>query len=73
MLYLLHHCRGLAAILVVLFHIHSSFNTYGIDTPLTQLFRYGGSIGVAFFFALSGFIILYVHKQDIQRPEKLKS
>lgn len=57
--------RGVAAILVLLFHatgiLGEAFNT----TYLWGIFELVGSYGVDFFFVLSGFIIFYAHSGDI--------
>lgn len=50
------HLRGFAAIYVLLFHLGIRFD---ID-----LFRFGHK-GVPLFFAISGFIIAYVHERDV--------
>jgi len=63
MLYGLQVARGLAALMVILYHadLNAEF-FYGI--PFKGLFRFG-YIGVDFFFVLSGFIIFYVnYKKD---------
>ncbi|WHX65544.1 acyltransferase [Peribacillus frigoritolerans] len=64
--------RGIAAILVVLYHINnlflSNFNvhfSYGFFSP--------GSMGVDVFFVLSGFIMYYIHHSDIGKKSKLKN
>ncbi|MEQ9484528.1 acyltransferase family protein [Coleofasciculus sp. F4-SAH-05] len=65
--------RGLAAILVLFFHgsviLSQQFNQQEF------FFNIGGVgwIGVDFFFVLSGFIIYYVHQNDIGHPNKIKS
>jgi exopolysaccharide production protein ExoZ len=63
--------RGVAALLVMLYHItDQSPSKIGQDF-LGNIFSFG-FVGVDFFFVLSGFIILYVHHQDIGRREELK-
>jgi peptidoglycan/LPS O-acetylase OafA/YrhL len=62
--------RGIAALLVVLFHCwHHCRAAYG-DFWLGRLFAFGHA-GVDFFFVLSGFIILYAHRRDIDDPSAL--
>ncbi len=60
--------RGVAATLVVLAHA-TGYTTVGGGNALGGLFRFG-TVGVDFFFALSGFIIFYVHRSDLGRPER---
>ncbi|NEP31589.1 MULTISPECIES: acyltransferase [unclassified Moorena] len=64
--------RGIAALLVVLVHGDLIFNQNLNRDFLFDIFAFGGS-GVDFFFVLSGFIIFYIHKKDIQNPSRLKS
>lgn len=72
-LHSLQAARGIAAILVVLFHNSTAIfalpKYWGAD-PFQHLFDFGDS-GVEFFFVLSGFIILYVHWTDIGKPERV--
>lgn len=61
--------RGLAALAVVLFHLNVAiFGTakYWPD-EITPLLRAGNS-GVEFFFVLSGFIMVLVHRRDVGKP-----
>jgi exopolysaccharide production protein ExoZ len=59
--------RGLAALLIVLYHITETSQFYFHFMPLGGIFNIGWN-GVDFFFVLSGFIIYYVHKNDIGNP-----
>ncbi len=61
--------RGFAALLVITFHANLMANEYFASTPLTEFFRFGHS-GVPFFFVLSGFIIYFIHKNDIGVPNR---
>lgn len=62
--------RGVAALLVVLFHVDGiSFDHTGA-TPFGGWFVAGRN-GVDLFFVLSGFIIVYVHRGDVGRPAAL--
>jgi peptidoglycan/LPS O-acetylase OafA/YrhL len=61
--------RGFAALLVVTFHANLMANEYFTSTPVTEFFRFGHS-GVPFFFVLSGFIIYFIHKNDIGKPDR---
>jgi len=64
--------RGLAALLVVLFHVTElSHSKLGV-TFLGDRFAFGGA-GIDFFFVLSGFIICYVHRGDWGQPAKLRT
>lgn len=63
--------RGLAALLVVLYHINGSFlsDKYW-HTRVAGGVLGIGYIGVEFFFVLSGFIILQVHAADVGCPPR---
>src|SRR6476646_4697263 len=62
--------RGAAAMLVLLFHLTYLAQAFlGFDL-FRGVFKFGYS-GVDFFFVLSGFIISFVHGQDVGRPERL--
>jgi exopolysaccharide production protein ExoZ len=55
--------RGLAALLVVTYHITIEMYDKFHFVVLGNIFRQG-NIGVDFFFVLSGFIIFYIHDND---------
>lgn len=58
--------RGIAALMVVLFHVSSSIFGRGKYFPERFWWGFsGGHAGVDFFFVLSGFIIVYVHADDV--------
>jgi len=64
--------RGIAALLVVFMHgteFVEAPKNFGVD-PLHGLFRFGNR-GVDFFFVLSGFIITYVHWNDLGKTAKI--
>ena len=65
-------CRGIAALLVVLFHVNQFSELKLNQSFLGGIFTFGGA-GVDFFFVLSGFIIFYAHHLDINQPNKLNS
>lgn len=64
-------CRGIAAFLVVLFHLGGAiaaekyFNLPNFSIPFSF-----GYTGVYFFFVLSGFIITFAHSQDFSKPDR---
>lgn len=64
--------RGVAALLVVLFHLGGALAApkYFSSPLLRHIFAAGGTAGVDFFFVLSGFIIPLVHWTDVNRPER---
>jgi len=65
--------RAIAIVLVVLYHNSVAiFAQYWGIKPLGRLFDFGDS-GFYFFFVLSGFIIPYVHHQDLGQPGRVKS
>ena len=64
--------RAVSALLVILFHIQTVFGLQGGRAPLASVF-YGAHRGVDLFFVLSGFIIAYVHGDDLGRPDRLKT
>lgn len=64
--------RGLAALLVVLFHATQISEAQFNYLFLNNFFIFGDS-GVDLFFVLSGFIIFYIHRSDINVKTKFKS
>lgn len=64
--------RGIAAILVVLFHLNEMSIERLKQVTFFNLFQAGWS-GVDYFFVLSGFIMVYVHRSAIDKPDQLKS
>jgi exopolysaccharide production protein ExoZ len=63
--------RGWAALLVVLSHA-STFSRSVFHQPLLGGVFDFGNAGVDFFFVLSGFIIFFVHRDDLGVPERLR-
>jgi peptidoglycan/LPS O-acetylase OafA/YrhL len=70
-IYSLQVYRAIAAIMVVLYHITDLSQKRFDYTFLGSIFSFG-YVGADFFFVLSGFIILYVHRQDIGCPQQLR-
>src|SRR5438105_10339285 len=64
--------RAVAAWMVVLYHASGSiFTKYFVgERPVGRVFDFGYA-GVDFFFVLSGFIMLHVHRDDLGRPKRL--
>jgi peptidoglycan/LPS O-acetylase OafA/YrhL len=63
--------RGFAASAVVLYHVARHFDAnYGM--PLWRAAFQFGHAGVDLFFVISGFVILFVHWEDIGRPERIR-
>lgn len=60
------YMRGIAAILVVLFHYRFMLNNRYAQEDLGNIFSYGG-LGVDIFFMISGFIISFSTKSDFSR------
>ena len=65
-------CRGIAAVLVVLYHAGRmlALPQYAGHVALGGVFNFGNA-GVDFFFVLSGFIIFFVHEKDIGQTQRL--
>jgi exopolysaccharide production protein ExoZ len=64
--------RGIAAILVVLYHVSDYMRARIGASFLGGLFNFG-FVGVDLFFVLSGFIIFWVNESKIGRPDTLRS
>jgi len=64
--------RGIAALLVVMVHITIKSVENLNQVSFLNLFGAGGS-GVDYFFVLSGFIMVYVHRSAIGKKDQLKS
>jgi exopolysaccharide production protein ExoZ len=62
--------RGIAALMVLLFHLEDITKTYHPTSVLSHAFDTGFS-GVDFFFVLSGFLIMYVHIHDLSQPSRI--
>lgn len=62
--------RFIAALLVAFFHISITVHHLVGEVPFSGIFR-GGHSGVAYFFVLSGFIILYVHRRDLGHGDRI--
>lgn len=65
-------CRGIAALLVLLFHLGGTFASakYFGYAGFDRFFGWGDA-GADIFFVLSGFIIATTHRGDIGRPDRL--
>ena len=64
--------RAVAAVMVVLFHLTVFFlpeHYYGGEKVGPEIFKMGYA-GVEFFFVLSGFIMVFVHRQDFDQPAR---
>ena len=64
--------RGIAAVLVVMFHLNQMSAERLNKVTFFNLFKAGWS-GVNYFFVLSGFIMVYVHRSAIGKKDQLKS
>jgi peptidoglycan/LPS O-acetylase OafA/YrhL len=64
--------RGVAALLVCMFHFGTGYGDKYFDTPSAGNIFSGGRAGVQYFFVLSGFIIYWIHNSDFGRVGSLK-
>lgn len=63
--------RGLAALMVVFYHL-TAFGHERLNLSfLGDAFKFG-HVGVDFFFVLSGFIIFYVNSMDVGKPAQIR-
>lgn len=62
--------RGVAAFMVLVFHSQVFMRVVHPDSELTRIFGFGRT-GVDFFFVLSGFLMVYVHRRDFGMPRRL--
>jgi exopolysaccharide production protein ExoZ len=63
--------RGLAALMVVLYHTEGILSLSKYWHGTTHFFHFGAA-GVDFFFVLSGIVILHAHRKDIGNPAKFQ-
>jgi peptidoglycan/LPS O-acetylase OafA/YrhL len=64
--------RGLAAILVLLYHVNPILQRNFNLSFFAGIFEFGFS-GVDFFFVISGFIIFYIHHSDLGISSKVRT
>jgi exopolysaccharide production protein ExoZ len=62
--------RGVAAFMVLLFHSQVFMRVVHPDSSFARMFGFGRT-GVDFFFVLSGFLMVYVHRRDFGMPRRL--
>lgn len=71
MSYLVQGYRGIAALLVLLFHTSGITAAYFLEKNTLTLFFEFGRAGVEFFFVLSGFIMYIVHNKEFSNKNRL--
>ncbi|SFB95607.1 acyltransferase family protein [Pseudoalteromonas denitrificans] len=64
--------RGVAALLVCMFHFGSGYGDKYFEASWSGNVFSGGRAGVQYFFVLSGFIIYWIHNSDFGRVGSLK-
>lgn len=64
--------RAFAALAVVAFHASMQAHLHGLSDQADPILYYG-KYGVQIFFVLSGFIIFYIHGNDLGDPSKVKN
>lgn len=57
--------RGVACLLVVVYHLEQYEAKFGIGTPFLSAFRWFGYAGVDLFFVLSGFVIAHANRNRL--------
>lgn len=62
--------RGVAAFMVLLFHSQVFMRVVHPESGFARMFGFGRT-GVDFFFVLSGFLMVYVHRRDFGAPRRL--
>lgn len=62
--------RGVAAFMVLLFHSQVFMRLVHPESAFSRMFGFGRT-GVDFFFVLSGFLMVYVHRRDFGVPGRL--
>lgn len=60
--------RGVASLMVVVFHLQAWDTAFGNPTPVVREVRWFGFAGVDLFFVLSGFIIAATNRRHFGRP-----
>ena len=62
--------RGVAAFMVLLFHSQVFMLNVHPESRFAHMFGFGRT-GVDFFFVLSGFLMVYVHRRDFGMPRRI--